>query len=122
MTTMNKNENLMERLNAQFAEELGFANSVRVVTNYLMDAIGMNGQCAVSPNGMMEFYQLIADETKKLYVEDVELVLDYFTKDGYIDMEKTANVWILTLTDKMQELEKELQEGGESYREVSSTV
>lgn len=122
MTTMNKNENLMERLNAQFAEELGFTNSVRVVTNYLMDAIGMNGQCAVPPDGMMEFYQLIADETKKLYVEDVELVLDYFTKGGYIDIEKTSNVWILTLTDKMQELQKELDEGGESYRKVSSTV
>ena len=87
MTKTNKKENLMEQLNAQFAEELGFANSVRVVTNYLMDVIGMNGQCAVSPNGMMEFYQLITDETKNLYVEDVELVLDYFTKGGYIDME-----------------------------------
>ena len=61
MKKLNNNQKLLDKLNAQFAEELGFDVMLRDMTDYLMDKIGMTGQCAVGEDELPGVYEMIAD-------------------------------------------------------------
>ena len=41
MKKQNNNQKLLDKLNAQFAEEVGFDEMLRKTTDYLMDKIGI---------------------------------------------------------------------------------
>ena len=62
MKKLNNNQKLLDKLNAQFAEELGFDVMLRDMTDYLMDKIGMTGQCAVGEDELPGVYEMIADD------------------------------------------------------------
>ena len=120
MKKLNNNPKLLDKLNAQFAEELGFDVMLRKTTNYLMEVIGMRGQCAISKDNLQGVYEMI---NEKLGIEDVELVLEYFVENDCIRIEEMNNCQIITLTEKMKRLQKQLQEqGGGSYRELSCNI
>ena len=84
MKKLNNNQKLLDKLNAQFAEELGFDVMLRDMTDYLMDKIGMTGQCAVGEGELPGVYEMIADDLENLDEEDVELVLGYFSENDCI--------------------------------------
>ena len=104
MKKLNNNQKLLDKLNAQFAEELGFDVMLRDMTDYLMDKIGMTGQCAVGEDELPGVYEMIADDLENLDEEDVELVLGYFSENDCIRIEEIGNTWIVTLTKKLQKL------------------
>ena len=120
MKKLNNNKKLLDKLNAQFAEELGFDVMLRETTDYLMEVIGMRGQCAVSKDDLQGVYEMI---NEKLGIEDVELVFEYFVENECIRIEEIGNTWIVTLTKKLQKLQKQLQEqGGEEDKQLSGDI
>ena len=58
MKKLNNNQKLLDKLNAQFAEELGFDVMLRKTTDYLMKVIGMRGQCAILKESESVFLRL----------------------------------------------------------------
>lgn len=123
MKKLNNNQKLLDKLNAQFAKELGFDVMLRDMTNYLMDKIGMTGQCAVGEDELPGVYEMIADDLENLDEEDVELVLGYFAANDCIHIYKGQHSWVVSLTKKLQKLQKQLQaQGGGSYRELSGDI
>ena len=120
MKKLNNNQKLLDKLNAQFAEELGFDVMLRKTTDYLMDKIGMTGQCAISPDELQGIYKMIDEE---LDMEDVQLVLEYFVENDCIHIYKGQHAWVVSLTKKLQKLQKQLQEqGGEKYKQLSCNI
>ena len=120
MKKLNNNQKLLDKLNAQFAEELGFVVMLRKTTDYLMKVIGMRGQCAILKDELQGVYEMI---DKELDMEDVELVLGYFSENDCIRIEEIGNTWIVTLTKKLQKLQKQLQEqGGEEDKQLSGDI
>lgn len=123
MKKLNNNQKLLDKLNAQFAEELGFDVMLRDMTNYLMDKIGMTGQCAVGEDELPGVYEMIADDLENLDEEDVELVLGYFAENDCIHIYKGQHSWVVSLTKKLQKLQKQLQEqGGGEDKQLSSDI
>ena len=66
MNKQKNNQKLLDKLNAQFAEELGFDVMLRDMTDYLMDKIGMTGQCAVGEDELPGVYEMIADDCPRV--------------------------------------------------------
>ena len=123
MKKLNNNQKLLDKLNAQFAEELGFDVMLRDMTDYLMDKIGMTGQCAVGEDELPGVYEMIAVDLENLDEEDVELVLGYFSENDCIRIEEIGNTWIVTLTKKLQKLQKQLQaQGGEEDKQLFGDI
>lgn len=123
MKKLNNNQKLLDKLNAQFAEELGFDVMLRDMTDYLMDKIGMTGQCAVGEDELPGVYEMIADDLENLDEEDVELVLGYFAVNDCIHIYKGQHSWVVSLTKKLQKLQKQLQEqGGEEDKQLSGDI
>ena len=123
MKKLNNNQKLLDKLNAQFAEELGFDVMLRDMTDYLMDKIGMTGQCAVGEDELPGVYEMIADDLENLDEEDVELVLGYFATNDCIHIYKGQHSWVVSLTKKLQKLQKQLQEqGGEEDKQLSGDI
>ena len=123
MKKLNNNQKLLDKLNAQFAEELGFDVMLRDMTDYLMDKIGMTGQCAVGEDELPGVYEMIADDLENLDEEDVELVLGYFAANDCIHIYKGQHAWVVSLTKKLQKLQKQLQEqGGEQDKQLSCNI
>ena len=123
MKKLNNNQKLLDKLNAQFAEELGFDVMLRDMTDYLMDKIGMTGQCAVGEDELPGVYEMIADNLENLDEEDVELVLGYFVANDCIHIYKGQHSWVVSLTKKLQKLQKQLQEqGGEEDKQLSCNI
>ena len=120
MKKLNNNQKLLDKLNAQFAEELGFDVMLRKTTDYLMKVIGMRGQCAILKDELQGVYEMI---DKELEMEDVELVLGYFAANDCIHIYKGQHSWVVSLTKKLQKLQKQLQaQGGDNYRELSCNI